>query len=281
MDEVGTDIQFLSPRPFHLMHSERPGSLVRDWVGKVNDLIARQVGMFPARFAGLAGLPQSPEDPPREWVSELDRCVNGLGFVGCLLNPDPSEGEGTTPPMGDPYWYPVYEKLVELNIPALVHSAACKNTRESYSNHFITEEGIAILSILKARLFERFPTLKLIVSHGGGSIPFQIGRWRADAIRSGHPDTFDQQLRRLYFDTVLYNAESIEFLIKIVGADRCLFGTERPGTGHAKDPETGRWLDDLRPFVEQMPGLTDREKSLVLSENALQLFTRFRPSRTS
>ena len=183
--------------------------------------------------------------------------------------------------MGDPYWYPVYEKLVELDVPALVHSAACKNMRESYSNHFITEEGIAILSILKARLFERFPTLKLIVGHGGGSIPFQIGRWRAEAIRSGHPQTFDEQLRTLYFDTVLYNAESIEFLIKIVGADRCLFGTERPGTGHTKDPETGRWLDDLRPFIDGMPGLTDAEKSLVLSENALELFTRFRPNRTS
>lgn len=280
MDEVGTDVQFLSPRPFHLMHSERPSSLVRDWIGKVNDLIAKQVGMFPTRFAGMAGLPQSPDDPPDMWSSELERCVKELGFVGCLVNPDPSEGEGSSPPMGDPYWYPLYETLVELDVPALVHSAGCKNMRESYSNHFITEEGIAILSILKARLFERFPTLKLIIGHGGGSIPYQIGRWRADALRSGYPESFDQQLRTLYFDTVLYNAESIEFLIKMVGADRCLFGSERPGTGHTKDPVTGRWLDDLRPFIEGMSGLTDDDKTRVLSGNALAIFTRFQPAAT-
>ncbi len=148
MDGVGTDVQFLSPRPYQLLHSDESAEVVRLWVQANNDTIARQVEMFPDRFRGVAALPQSPQLDPARWMDELERCVTEFGFVGALLNPDPGEGLGTLPALGDPYWYPVYEKLVELDVPALIHSAGCRNPRESYTNHFITEEGIGITSVL-------------------------------------------------------------------------------------------------------------------------------------
>src|SRR5262249_22731034 len=158
---------------------------------------------------------------------ELDRAVNELGFVGVALNPDPSEGRGTSPALGDEYWFPLYERLVALDVPVLIHSAGCFSGRETYSEHFITEESIAILSVLRSSVFETFPSLKLIIAHGGGSVPYQIGRWRAERLMpslggSSDAEPFDVSLRRFWFDTVLHNPRSLEFLIATVGADRCV-----------------------------------------------------------
>lgn len=273
LQDNGTDMQFISPRPYQQMHSEKPEAIVHWWIQANNDVIARQVRAHPDVFRGVAGLPQNAGVSPRNSLEELERCVKELGFVGCLVNPDPGEGDGQTPPMGDEYWYPLYEKLVELDVPALVHSAGCKSHRESYSGHFITEESIAILSILDSRVMQDFPALKLVFSHGGGSVPYQVGRWRAWRWRNrADVESFDTSLRRLYFDTVLYNKESLELLFKVVGPDRCLFGTEAPGSGATIDPATGRAMDDLKPVIESIDWLTDEQRSLVFGETAARLY---------
>src|SRR6267154_5894083 len=134
MDSVGTDVQFLSPRPFQLMHAERPEKLVHYWVEANNDAIAMSVKLAPTRYRGVAGLPQCAGVPVTNTFAEIDRCINDLGFVGIMINPDPHEGSGTpTPGMGDEYWYPLYEKMVQLDIPALIHSASCKDPWDTYS----------------------------------------------------------------------------------------------------------------------------------------------------
>jgi predicted TIM-barrel fold metal-dependent hydrolase len=279
--KVGTDVQFISPRPFQLMHSERPPQIVRWWVEANNDLIARQCRAYPDIFKGVCGLPQSPEQDIRASVEELERCVTELGFVGCLINPDPTEGTGIMPTLDNEYWYPLYEKMVELDVPGLIHSTGCQNPRESYSAHFITEESIAVLNLCKpeCRVFDDFPSLKIVVSHGGGSVPYQIGRWRArrfnDMKRNPKLPTFDESMRRLHYDTVLYNQESLEFLFRIVGTDRCLFGTENPGSGSAQDPKTGATLDDLKPVIEGIPGLSEEDRRRVFESNARALYSRF------
>ena len=278
-DSVGTDMQIVSPKPFQLMHSEKPAKIVRYWVAENNDIIARQVKMFPDRIVGMAGLPQIAGEPPSTYLDDLDHAVNELGMVGCILNPDPYEGDGGfTPPLGDEYWYPLYEKLVELDVPALIHSASCKSGRESYSSHFITEEGIGIVSLANSTVFEDFPTLKLIAGHGGGPVPYQIGRWRADRQRGGKArETFDESLRHLYFDTVLYNKESIELLLKICGTDRCMFGTEKPGFGSAKDPVTSEWMDDLKPVIESIDWLSADDRAAIFEGNARSVFRQLAP----
>jgi predicted TIM-barrel fold metal-dependent hydrolase len=281
---VGTDVQFLSPRPFQLMHSERPESIVRWWVEANNDIIARQCRAYPEVFRGVAGLPQSPGGSIQPCVEELERCVREHEFIGCLINPDPTEGTGLMPTLDDEYWYPLYEKMVELDVPALIHSTACKHFRESYSAHFITEESIAVLNLCKveSRVFQDFPSLRLIISHGGGSVPYQIGRWRAHRFREqeSNPslESFDESLRRLHYDTVLYNQESLDFLFRVVGTDRCLFGTENPGSGSSRDPATGRWLDDLKPVIEGVSWLSETDRSRIFEDNARAVFPRFRVS---
>jgi len=173
MDNVGTDVQFISPRPYLQMHSVKPGRVTELWSTHCNDLIARFVEMFPERLRGVAGLPQYMDEPlESRAIPELRRCVDQLGFVGCLINPDPTEGLGDPPGLGDPFWHPLYRVMTELNVPGLIHSAGSCSARESYTLKFINEESIAIVSLLGARTFDTFPDLKIVVvgTSGDGGI---------------------------------------------------------------------------------------------------------------
>lgn len=272
LEEVGTDVQIISPRPYQLMHSEEPAGMVRNFVESCNDLTARQCELFPDRFVGMAALPQCMGADPRDCVDELERCVKELNMVGTLLNPDPSEAMGNPPPgLGDEYWYPIYEKLQELDVPALVHSASCRAHRHNYTLNFIIEESIAIMSLMGSNVFKDFPKLKLVICHGGGAIPYQIGRFRAArAKRNGTP--FEDSLRQLHFDTALYTQDALEMLFRWATPDRCMFGTERPGAGTAKDPETGGWMDDTRPMIEGISWLSDDDRSKIFETNARSAF---------
>ena len=130
--------------------------------------------------------------------------------MGCLINPDPGEASGIqTPPLGDRYWYPLYEKLVELDVVGHVHSAGCRSDRLPYSLHFINEESIAVVSLLNSNVFKDFPTLKILLSHGGGAIPFHWARFEASSLRTPGATRFSERMRNLYYDTVLYSSDSL------------------------------------------------------------------------
>ena len=293
LDKLGTDLQLISPRPFQAMHSEKPHKLVH-WLAKAtNDVIAQNCRLFPGRFAGVAGLPQCYGVSPTNVFDELDRCINELGFVGCIINPDPGEGAGEPAPnLGHEYWYPLYEKLVQLDCPALIHAASCRCIeKESYSSHMITEHSIACWALATSDVFKDFPKLKIVISHGGGSVPYQIGRWRAGRLL--HPltagvqmhetkrETFDESLRKMYFDSVLYSREALEYLVQTLGPDRVMFGTEAPGNGSATDPDTGRRFDDLRPLIEEMSFLPAADKAAILETNARSVFSRLPAAATT
>lgn len=125
MDAVGTDVQLLSPRPFLTLNGTARWDDIVDWTCDTNDMIAHTVKLFPHRFRGVGALPQQAGRPVESLLGEIDRVVDELGFVGVLLNPDPSEGMNGSPPLGDPYWYPLYERLCELDLPAHIHSGQC------------------------------------------------------------------------------------------------------------------------------------------------------------
>jgi 4-oxalmesaconate hydratase len=301
MDEVGTDIQFLSPRPFMLINRGKLAD-AQLWARSNNELIARTIAFHPTRFRGVAAIPQLSGQPIEVVFDEIDYAVNELGFIGLLVNPDPGEGVDQTPTLADPYWYPLYEKAIALNLPLHIHSGGCCG-RETYDEHFITEESLAITSIARSDVFDRYPELNLMISHGGGSIPYQVGRWRSNremhknkglsssgfgfrgasdedsAKLAGrnpvHAERFDETLKRFWFDTVLHNPKSLELLFDVVGPDRCVFGTERPGSGSGKDPDTGKAYDDLKPVIEALPGLSAADKQGIFEDNARKLFPRF------
>jgi len=298
MDKVGTDIQCLSPRPFQLIHRGRLND-AKLWARSNNEIIARTVKFHPTRFRGVAGLPQLSGKPIEIVFDEIDYCVNELGFVGILLNPDPGEGVEQNPPLGDEYWFPLYEKLVAMDLPAHIHSCGSCG-RETYDEHFVSEESLAITSIARSEVFDRFPKLKLMISHGGGSIPYQVGRWRSNRVMGqarsatvsgfeyremgkdkagaklvGKPvksESFDDTLKRFLFDTCIHYKPSLELLFGLVGSDRCLFGTENPGSGSGIDPDTGRPYDDLKPVIESLASLNAQDKKNIFEDNAKRMW---------
>jgi predicted TIM-barrel fold metal-dependent hydrolase len=249
LDKVGTDVQLVSARPYSLMHSEKPGRIVHWWAQAVNDAIATQV--------------------------ELARCVEELGFVGVLVNPDPSEGRGSmdVPGLGDEYWYPLYEKLVGYQVPMLIHSCGCVSLRENQSLHFINEESVAVMSLVQSDVFDIFPDLKVVVPHGGGAIPYQVGRFSGTYwAGTGKETSFTEAIRQLYYDTALYTPEALALLLAVVGPERALLGTERPGDGSHQ--RNASWADDIAAVVRSLPDLTDKDLDHVLGDTAIAIFPR-------
>jgi OH-DDVA meta-cleavage compound hydrolase len=269
----GTDVQLISPRPFQLMHSEKPAKLVQWFAEECHNIIYRQTQMYPNKFIGVASLAQVAGEPIERALPELERCVKELGFVGTLLNPDPFENSGIEPPaLGDRYWYPLYEKLCELDVPAHIHTASSRSERASYSAHLINEGTLAILGLLNSDVFKDFPRLRIICSHGGGAIPYQLGRFDAPSLRNKGSVRFRDRLKLLYFDTVLYTADALELLIKTVGPDRCLFGSECPGVGSTIDPDTGHTMDNIRPHIEKFAWLNAEDREKIFASNARKVF---------
>ncbi len=272
IDKVGTKMQLISPRPFQLMHSEE-AKLVQWFHEEVNNIIYRETQIYPDRFIGIAGIPTVAGEPLDIAIKELERCVNELGFKGTLLNPDPYENTGTHPPaMGDKYWYPLYEKLCELDVPAHIHGTGSRSPREPYSLRFINEETTAVFGLINSDVFKDFPDLKIVVSHGGGAMPYQLGRFQAGSMRRAEGDRFIDGMHKLYFDTVLYTKDAIELLLKVVGPENALFGAECPGVGSKVDPATGREMDDIAPYFHEIDFLSVDDREMIFSGNAKRVF---------
>jgi OH-DDVA meta-cleavage compound hydrolase len=272
LDNAGVSVQLLSPRPNQMMHSQKPGEIVKWYTEVSNDLVYRYTQLWPDKFIGIASLAQIAGEPLDVAVDELRRCVNELNFRGCILNPDPYENSGLQPPpLWDKYWYPLYEALCDLDIPCHLHGTGSPLLREYYNLYYIHEESIAVLAFLCSDILDNFPKLKVVASHGGGSIPYQIGRYIAIE-RSQQRREFRERLKRIYFDTVLHDATSVEFLIKVIGADNCLYGTEWPGLGSVIDPASGRSMDNLASHIRELDWLNNAEKEAIMWKNAIDVY---------
>ena len=277
MQNCGIDVQLISPRPFQTMHSEKPGYLVEWYIHEVNRIIHDSAKLFPDRIIGVGGLPQQAGEPIEVVFEEMEHCVKEYGFKGFLMNPDPYENDGTMAPrLGDRYWYPLYEKACELDIPLHLHTAGSRRPqKEPYSMHFINEETTAVYGLINSTVFEDFPDLKIMCSHGGGAIPYQVGRFNASSARrpgANAATLFQSRLRKMYFDTVLYSKEAMELLIKVIGPDNLLFGSECPGVGSSINPETGETFDRIAPIIQGFDWLSDEDKTKIFEGNARRLY---------
>jgi predicted TIM-barrel fold metal-dependent hydrolase len=273
MKNCGIDMQCISPRPFQMMHSEKPAKIVHFWTEETNNVIHRSCQLMPDKFYGIAGLPQAAGRPVEETFDELERCIKELGFKGCLVNPDPYEnGSEKAPPLGDRYWYPLYEKLCELDIVGHIHATGSRQAeREPYSLHFINEETTAVYGLVNSTVLDDFPDLKILISHGGGAIPYQLGRFDSASAR-GRGERFRDRMRKLYYDTVLYTADALQLLIRTVGPAHVLYGAECPGVGSALNPDTESTFDDIVPSIRGFEWLSDEDKQRILERNARELF---------
>jgi 4-oxalmesaconate hydratase len=272
--ERGTDLTIFSPRASAMAHHIGSEGTSTAWTRACNDLIARVCELYPQNFVGVCQLPQSPGAPPANSVRELERCVNELGFIGCNLNPDPSGGYWTSPPLTDRHWYPIYEKMVELDVPAMVHvSSSCNPNFHATGAHYINADTTAFMQFLTSDLFRDFPTLRFVIPHGGGAVPYHWGRYRGLAQDMKRPPLGELLLNNVFFDTCVYHQPGIDLLAKVIPVENVLFGSEMVGAVRGIDPETGHSYDDTKRYVDALP-LSDADKRKIFSENVARVYPR-------
>jgi 4-oxalmesaconate hydratase len=271
--ERGGDLMVFSPRASGMGHHVPDPAVARAWASTSNDLIARVVGLFPEHFAGVCQLPQTPGGALDDAVAELRRCVETLGFVGCNLNPDPSGGFWTSPPLTDEHWFPLYEAMVELDVPAMVHvSGSCNPNFHALGAHYLNADTSAFMQFVEGDLFTRFPTLRFVIPHGGGAVPYHWGRYRGLAERMGRPQPATL-LANVFFDTCVYHQPGIDLLTRVLPAENVLFASEMLGAVRGADPDTGIAWDDTKQYIDRA-GLTDEQRHEVFEGNARRVYPR-------
>jgi 4-oxalmesaconate hydratase len=207
-------------------------------------------------------------------VPELRRCVEEMGFVGCNLNPDPSGGHWTSPPLTDRSWYPLYEAMIELDVPAMVHvSAVTIPNFHATGSHYLNADTTVFMQLLQADLFRDFPRLRLIISHGGGAVPYHWGRFRGLADMLDRPPLTESVMGNVFFDTCVYHQPGIDLLFRVIDAGNLLFGSEMVGAVRGIDPLTGHHFDDTRRYIDAL-GLDPHDRSRVFETNARRVYPR-------
>ena len=274
--ERGTDLTIFSPRASWMGHHIGNASTSECWTQHCNELIYRITELYPDNFIGVAQLPQSPGVAPDNCIAELERCVNEFGFVGCNLNPDPTGGYWTDPPLGDRYWYPFYEKMCELDVPAMIHvSGACNPAFHTTGSHYLGADTTAFMQMLTSDLLTDFPTIKFIIPHGGGAVPYHWGRFRGLVQAMDDKPTLEELvLDNVFFDTCVYHQPGIDLLLDVVPAENVLFASELLGAVRGVDPNTGHNYDDTKRYVDASDKVTDVEKTMIYADNAKRVYNR-------
>jgi len=270
----GADLTIFSPRASAMAHHLGDATTSREWSRYCNDLIARVVALYPLNFVGVCQLPQSPGVSISDSIDELVRCIDELGFIGCNLNPDPSGGHWTAKPLTDPEWYPFYEKMIELDVPAMIHvSSSCNVNFHATGAHYINADTTAFMQFLQGDLFNDFPDLRFIIPHGGGAVPYHWGRYRGLADMLQRPPLAEHVMQNIFFDTCVYHQPGIDLLFRVIDIDNILFGSEMVGAVRGKDSQTGYFFDDTKRYIDAL-NLDEENRSRVFELNARRVYPR-------
>ena len=274
LKERGADMTIFSPRASGMGHHIGDEAVSQAWSRASNDMIHRVTQLFPENFVGVCQLPQSPGVPIAHSIAELTRCVTELGFVGCNLNPDVSGGMWTGRPLTDRSWYPFFEKMVELDVPAMIHvSGSCNDNFHATGAHYINADTTAFMQFLQGDLFADFPDLRLIIPHGGGAVPYHWGRYRGLADMLKKPPLREHVMKNVFFDTCVYHLPGIELLFRVIDVDNILFASEMFGAVKGIDPETGHHFDDTKRYIDALD-LSDADRGKVFEGNARRVYPR-------
>jgi aminocarboxymuconate-semialdehyde decarboxylase len=264
MDRLGIDVQTLSPSPFQFCYWAEPERGLAA-ARLVNDGVAEMVANAPGRFVGLGTVPLQAPDLA---VIELERLVRKLGLRGVEVATS-VQGEE----LSHTRFRPFFAKAEELGILIFLHPNGFSDGRRLADHYFINIIGnpldatIAVSHLIFDGVLDAMPGLKLCVAHGGGFLPAYAARMdhahaaRADCRRciQQPPSSY---LRRLYFDTVVFSASQLGYLIKEYGADHIVLGTDYPYDMAEPDPVG---------LVSRVANLGAKERAEILGGNAARL----------
>jgi 4-oxalmesaconate hydratase len=272
--ERGTDFTIFSPRASGMGHHVTDRDTAVAWARASNDLVHRVTELFPAQYAGACQLPQVAGVPLDDCVAELERCVTELGFVGANVNPDPSGGYWTSPPLTDEYWYPLYEKLTELDVPAMIHvSASCNPAVHTLGAHYLNADTTVFMQLISGDLFGRFPGLRFVIPHGGGAVPYHWGRYQGLVMREKRPPLDTHVMRSVFFDTCVYHQPGIDLLTSVIPAENILFASEMLGAVRGNNPDGDFPWDDTKRYLDKA-GLSAYDLRAIYEANARRVYPR-------
>jgi len=262
MDAMGVDIHALSLTSPMVYWAPPAFGLKLSQV--YNDSLAAAHQQYPTRFLGLMTLPmQAPEFA----VKEIERAAKLPGIKGVYIA---TAINGRN--LDDKAFWPVYERCEAMNLPLLLHPinpVGAERMKSYYLRNFIgnpVDTGIAAASLIFGGVMDAFPKLDVVLPHAGGITPILIGRW--DHGSSVRPETKHMTkapstyLRRFHYDTISHSPQIMANIVKQVGADRVVLGSDHPA-----DMSLERPVD----FVESIPELSRSERELILGGNAKRL----------
>lgn len=275
--ERGTDLTIFSPRASWMGHHVGNESTSKFWSEHCNELIYRLTQLYPENFIGGCQLPQTPGAGLDNSLAELERCVLEFDFVGFNLNLDPSGGHWNSPPLGDRYWYPIYEKMCELDVPAMIHvSGCCNEAFHTTGSYYLSADTVAFMQLMMSTVCQDFPTIKFIIPHGGGAVPYHWGRFRGLADMLKLPSLSELVMKNVFFDTCVYHQPGIDLLVDVIPIENILFASEMVGAVRGIDPETGYYFDDTKRYIDNCAALSDADRQSIFEGNARRVFSRMR-----
>ena len=275
--ERGTDLTIFSPRASWMGHHVGNESTSKFWSEHCNELVYRLTQLYPDNFIGGCQLPQTPGAGLDNSLAELERCVLEFDFVGFNLNLDPSGGHWNSPPLGDRYWYPIYEKMSELDVPAMIHvSGCCNEAFHTTGSYYLSADTVAFMQLMMSTVCQDFPMIKFIIPHGGGAVPYHWGRFRGLADMLKLPSLNELVMKNVFFDTCVYHQPGIDLLVDVIPVENILFASEMVGAVRGIDPETGYYFDDTKRYIDNCAALSDADKQAIFEDNARRVFSRMR-----
>ena len=262
MDALGHDISVvLSIGPLSIAFSELPVEEGRDLAMMWNEEMAGAQRRYPGRVWASAAVPLSDTGAA---LDVLDHAVSKLGLMGVNL-PGSVGREGR---IDDERLEPFYKRVEELGLPIFLHptDAVFADLLEGYNGALhlslgrVVEVSVAASRLVLSGIMERYPGLKLVLSHTGGALPYQSGRMDKNTKTAGLPRPVSTYLKRMYTDTVSPHSAGMKFAIEYYGIDNVMYGTDYP----CGDPATAlRLLDEI--------GLSSEDREKLFHENAIRI----------
>jgi aminocarboxymuconate-semialdehyde decarboxylase len=262
MDRLGIDVNVVSASTVIQGTAWADAQTAADLDRRSNDRVAEWAALYPGRYAGSFTLPLQ---DVKLALKELERCAKELELPVANMC---AQYEGVY--LGEERHAPFWEAVNDLGTVVWVHPDGIRDLWfQQYGMWNSIGQSIEEVKVMTSMVYggvvEKYPDIKIVMAHGGGYFPHNMGR--LDRNVTNRPDSMKNiskkpsaYLRAFYYDTCLYNDDILAALIKAVGADRIVMGSDYP-VGEA----------DPIGFIERCPGITKAEVDMIVGGTAAKI----------